>query len=378
MTARIASLVPAGTEIAGALGVAGQLVAVTHDCDHPASVRALPRVTRSTIPAGSTSREIDAAVREAGARGETTFHLDGAALRDARPDVILGQTLCRVCAVTLEQLPPWTPSPPRVVALDGEDIEGVLDDIRRVADALAIGERGRVLEGKLRSRLAAVSRRVAGAPRPTVAALEWLDPLFNAGHWVPEQVALAGGTDVLGARRLRSREIPWDEVVGARPEVLVLMPCGFDVGRTLAEAGGVTGRPGFTELPAARSGRAFAVDGSAYFSRPGPRLVDGVELLAALFHPDLFPSPSTDAAVALAPTGPTRPTGARAAARDTVRANGALAADVVAGRPKAWGALAAKGIVTYRERVGRPLEDDERRALWSALWEEVRRASPPE
>lgn len=299
MTMRIASLVPAATEIAAALGVADQLVAVTHDCDHPPSVRSLPRLTRSTIPAGATSREIDTTVREAGMRGESTFHLEAAALREARPDVILGQTICRVCAVTLEQLPPSMPSPPRVVPLDGEDIEGVLGDIRRVADALGIDERGRAVEAELRVRLGSVSRRVASAHRPKVAALEWLDPVFNGGHWVPEQIALAGGVDVFGAPHARSREIGWTEVVDARPDVLVLMPCGFDVAHTIAEVDAVTSRPGFDQLPAAQEGRVFAVNGSAYFSRPGPRLVDGVELLAALFHPELFPTPSADAALPL-------------------------------------------------------------------------------
>lgn len=297
---RIASLVPAGTEIAWALGLGRKLVAVTHDCDFPPAVRSLPRLTSSTIPAGATSREIDDLVRSAGERGESTFHLDARALRAARPDVILGQTICRVCAVTLDQLPSDVGSTPRTVPLTGESMEGVFADISRVANGLGVAEGGqRVVEG-LRARLAAVADRVAGRPRPRVACIEWLDPLFKGGHWVPEQVALAGGVDVLAEPGERGVSIEWDEIVAARPDVLVLMPCGFDTRRAADEAGAVTGRAGFADLPAARTGRVYATDGGAYFSRPGPRLVDGVEILAALLHPDAFPPPPADAAVRVA------------------------------------------------------------------------------
>ena len=294
---RIASLVPAGTEIACALGLDRQLVAVTHDCDFPPAVRSLPQLTSSTIPAGTTSAEIDHLVRSAGERGESTFHVDAQALRAASPDVILGQTLCRVCAVTLDQLPTDIGSSLRTIPLTGESMEGVFADIVRVAEGLGVTDDGRRLVEALRARLAALTRRVAGRPLPRVACIEWLDPLFKGGHWVPEQVALAGGIDVLGVPGERGVVMEWDEVVAARPDVLVLMPCGFDTRRAAEEAGAVTGRAGFADLPAARSGRVFATDGSAYFSRPGPRLVDGVEILAALLHPDAFPAPAPDAAV---------------------------------------------------------------------------------
>jgi len=295
---RIVSLVPAATEIAAALGLADQLVAVTHDCDFPPDVRSLPRLTSSTIPAGSTSREIDTAVRSAGERGESTFHLDATALREARPDVILGQTICRVCAVTLDQLPSALARPPRVIPLDGEDLDGVLSDIRHVADGLGIGERGRDVEDGLRARLAAVADRVAGAPPPAVAVLEWLDPPFNGGHWVPDQVKVAGGRDVLGRSGERSRVVSWDEVASARPDVLVAALCGFGVRRALDDLALVRARPSWDRIPAVEHRRVYAADGSAYFSRPGPRLVDGVEILAALFHPALFEAPDAAAAVA--------------------------------------------------------------------------------
>lgn len=297
---RIASLVPAGTEIAWALGLDRQLVAVTHDCDFPPAVRSLPRLTSSTIPPGATSREIDDLVRAAGEHGESTFHLDAQALRTARPDVILGQTICRVCAVTLDQLPSDIGSAPRTIPLTAESMEGVFADIHRVADGLGVTDEGdRVVDG-LRTRLAVVAGRVAGRSRPRVACIEWLDPLFKGGHWVPEQVALAGGIDVLAAPGERGVVVEWTDVLAARPEVLVLMPCGFDTQRALADAGAVTGRAGFADLPAARTGRVFATNGSAYFSRPGPRLVDGVEILAALLHPDAFPPPAPHAAVRVA------------------------------------------------------------------------------
>ncbi len=290
------SLVPAATEIACALGAGDELVAVTHDCDHPPGVRDLPRITTSAIEPGSDSAEIDAQVRSAAGRGESTFHLDAAALRAATPDVILGQTLCHVCAVTLGQLPAAVGTAPVLVPLDGDSIDGIFDDIRRVGEALGRVEAGASLCERLRARLERVEGLVAGQARPRVACLEWLAPLFNAGHWVPEQVAHAGGDDVLGEAGARSREVTWSDLAAADPEVLLLMPCGFDAERAASESAALRGRPEWRALRAARERRAYAVDGSAFFSRPGPRVVDGVELLAAILHPDrLSPPPGTRA-----------------------------------------------------------------------------------
>jgi len=285
---RVVSLVPAATEIVWALGATDQLVAVTHDDDFPPAVLALPRITRSTIPAGATAREIDTHVREAGARGESTFHLDEQALRDARPDVILGQTLCAVCAVTLDRVPASLDRQPEVVPLTASTIEGMFQDIRRVGAALRrVGDADRLV-GELRARLATVEESVAGLPRPRVACLEWLDPLFNGGHWVPEQVRIAGGEDVLGTAGARSREIGWNDVVAARPDIVVAMPCGWDARRAAREA---------EALGPIRAARIVGVDGAAYFSRPGPRLVNGVELLASIFHPDAVGTPEGAIAV---------------------------------------------------------------------------------
>jgi iron complex transport system substrate-binding protein len=285
---RVVSLVPAATEMVWALGATDQLVAVTHDDDFPPSVLALPRVTRSTIPAGASAREIDAHVREAGARGESTFHLDEHAVREARPDVILGQTLCAVCAVTLDRIPASLERQPEVVPLTASSIDGVFEDIRRVGAALRCeGDAEGLIDG-LRSRLATIEERVKGLARPRVACLEWLDPLFNGGHWVPEQVRIAGGLDVLGTAGARSREVTSADVIAARPEIVIAMPCGWDAPRAAREAEGL-GRIG--------GARIVGVDGAAYFSRPGPRLIDGVELLASIFHPDAVNAPAGAMAV---------------------------------------------------------------------------------
>jgi len=288
---RIVSLVPAATEIVWALGAMDQLVAVTHDDDFPPAVLALPRITRSTIPAGATAREIDTHVRAAGARGESTFHLDEQALRDARPDVILGQTLCAVCAVTLDRIPASLDRQPEVVPLTASSIEGMFQDVRRVGAAIRRGGDADRLVGELRARLATVEESVAGLPRPRVACLEWLDPLFNGGHWVPEQVRIAGGADVLGTAGARSREIGWNDVVAARPDIVIAMPCGWDARRAAREA---------EALGPIGAARIVGVDGAAYFSRPGPRLVDGVELLASIFHPDAVGAPEGAVAVRVA------------------------------------------------------------------------------
>jgi iron complex transport system substrate-binding protein len=288
---RIVSLVPAGTEIAWAVGAGDELVAVTHDCDYPPAVRALPRITRSTIAPGSDSFAIDAQVRAAVERGESTFHLDAAALAAARPDVLLGQTLCEVCAVTVAQLPATLDPAPVVVPLDGHSLDGIFADIARVGDALGRTEAVTRLVAVLRARIARVKALVAGERRPSVVCLEWLAPLFNAGHWVPEQVALAGGEDLLGTPLVPSFDVRWEDLAAADPEFLFLLPCGFDAERAVTEARVLTERPEWQRLRAVRNGNVYVLDGNAYFSRPGPRVVDGIELLASLLHPGRVPPP---------------------------------------------------------------------------------------
>jgi iron complex transport system substrate-binding protein len=297
---RIVSLVPAGTEIAFALGAGGDVVAATHDCDFPPAVRKLPRVTRSAIAPGSDSLAIDTQVRSAAERGESTFHLDAAALAAARPDLLLGQTLCAVCAVTVAQVPATIHPAPTVVPLDGDSVEGIFADIDRAGVALGRRDAAGSLVADLRTRIAHVEWLVSGSPRPRVACLEWLAPLFNAGHWVPEQVAFAGGNDVLGEPGARSHELTLADVAAADPDIIVLMPCGFDAERAVAEMRALAADPAWDRLRAVRDGHVFAVDGNAYFSRPGPRIVDGIELLASLFHPDRTSAPKGVRAIRLA------------------------------------------------------------------------------
>ena len=287
---RVVSLVPAATEIAIALGAADLIVAVTHDDDHPA-VANVPRVTRSTIPPDSTAREIDTLVREAASRGESTFHLDENALREANADLILGQTLCAVCALTLDQLPAEQGRAPAVVPLGAALLEGMFDDVRTVGAALGRGAEAERLVRGLRDRLSHVRERVRGLDRPRVACIEWLDPPFNGGHWVPEQVWIAGGNDVLGTAGERSRQIEWEDVARAAPQIVIAMPCGWDAHRAAREA---------EAIPALAGARVVGVDGAAYFSRPGPRLVDGAELLASIFHPDRAAPPSDAVAIEIA------------------------------------------------------------------------------
>ena len=298
---RIVSLVPAGTEIAYALGAGHEVVAATHDCDFPPAARKLPPVTRSTIAPGSDSFAIDVQVRAAAERGESTFHLDAAALAGARPDVLLGQTLCAVCAVTVEQLPAAMDPAPTVVPLDGHSLEGIFADIDRVGVALGRRDAASRLVADLRTRIAHVGFLVAGAARPRVACLEWLAPLFNAGHWVPEQVALAGGRDVLGAPLVPSIDLPFERLLEVDPEYVFLVPCGFDADRARSEARVLTERPDWSGLRAVRDGRVWALDGNAFFSRPGPRVVDGIELLASLLHPDRVKAPPGTRAIRLEP-----------------------------------------------------------------------------
>lgn len=287
---RVVSLVPAATEMVWALGAADLLVAVTHDDDYPSAVRSLPRVTRSTIPAHATARQIDTLVREAGARGESTFHLDERALRDARPDAILGQTLCAVCAVTLDRVPASLERAPEIVPLDASSLEGMLVDLRRVGAAIGREREAERAIADLRGRLRAVADRVQSLAPPRVACLEWLDPPFNAGHWVPEQVRIAGGKDVLGEPGERSREIAWSDVRAARPQIVIAMPCGWDADRAAREA---------EAMASAGDARVIGVDGAAYFSRPGPRLVDGVELLGSILHPGRVAPPEGALAIAV-------------------------------------------------------------------------------
>jgi len=291
---RIVSLLPAATEICFTLGLGEAVVGVSPECDHPADARSKPIVSRSLLDyEGKASGETSRLVGERLASGGGLYQVDAAALRTANPDLILTQGLCDVCAPTLgdvEEVARRLPRSPEIVSLDPHSLEDVLEDIANVGQACEVEDRARDVVDDLRRRIEQVARRAADAEaRPTTLCLEWLDPLFIGGHWVPEMIGLAGGVDSLGRPGEKSRRISSNEVESAAPEVAVLMPCGFDLDRTRAEAGVVTHSSWWAHLPAARTGRAWLVDGSSYFNRPGPRLVDGLEILAHVLQPSLFP-----------------------------------------------------------------------------------------
>ena len=287
---RIASLVPSATEALFRLGLGDQVVAVTHECDHPAEVLGLPRLTRSVIPAGLEPVEVDARVRELTGRGEALYQLDEPALARLAPNLIVTQALCAVCAVSYDDVRAVAErleSRPEVISLDPRTLAEVLGDLVRLGEATGTGESGEVLVSKLQARLDRIRDGVAGAPRPRVVALEWLDPPYAGGHWVPEMIDLAGGRSVVGEPARDSRAVSWAELKAARPEVAVVMPCGLYVEEAAAQA--LARRERLESLGAER---VYAVDAASSFSRPGPRLVEGAELLAHLLHPDRLPPPS--------------------------------------------------------------------------------------
>jgi iron complex transport system substrate-binding protein len=300
---RIVSLVPHATELLFALGLGDDVVGVTHECDHPAEVEGLPQVTRDVLPPGLSTAEIDAAVRERTERGEAIYALDEDLLAELEPDLIVTQDLCPVCAVSsddVRRVAEELPVPPQVIALDPTTLGETMGDIRTIAQVTGARQAALDLVARQRARIDAVRRAVRGAEPVPVAALEWLDPVFVAGHWTPQLVELAGGLDVLGLPGERSVQSSWDEVRAAAPEVVVCMPCGYDAGRALEEA-----EAHAEPLASLGARRVVAVDAAALFSRPGPRLVDGLELLGHLLHPDrVVEAPSVPLDVELpAPAG---------------------------------------------------------------------------
>jgi iron complex transport system substrate-binding protein len=284
---RIVSLVPNGTEILFALGAGEQVVGVSHECDYPEEARRRPILTGSALATGMSAAEVDAAVTAQVASGASLYTLDEARIADLAPDLIVTQNLCPVCAVSTAQVDEALrplPRCPDLLSLDPRSLADVLADIRRVGAATGRADEAAALVADLERRLAGVRQRVAGRPRPRVAALEWLDPPFAGGHWVPEMIALAGGEDVLNRPGDGSRRMTWEEVAAADPEVIVAMPCGYDAAGAQAQVDLAADRPEWRRLRAVREGRVAAVDANGCFSRPGPRLVDGIERLAAILH----------------------------------------------------------------------------------------------
>ena len=290
---RIASFLASGTEIVAALGLADRLVAISHECDYPSAVLDRPRLSRPRFdPAGMSSGEVDAAVRAAMAAHGSVYEIDRETLLRVRPDLVLTQAVCEVCAVPtpgVAALIAASGLPACVLSLDAHTLAEILDTIRAVGAAAGVEAEATSLCAMLTARLAAVRERVRGAAPARVLAIEWLDPPFAPGHWVPEMVETAGGIDLLGRAAAHSRQCAWEELAGLDPDVLIVMPCGYDLAASVAEAVRFAAPLCRIAPRAIATGRAFAVNGSAYFNRSGPRVVDGVEILGALLHPDCDP-----------------------------------------------------------------------------------------
>ncbi len=300
---RIVSLLPSTTEICFALGLDEQLVAVTHECDYPPAALEKPHITRNVLPHDVTdSGEIDRLVRERVSQGLPIYELDVDLLTRLEPDLILTQELCPVCAVSYQdvlKLARTLPHMPTVVSVEPTSVDGVLESILTIGEATERAEVAGAVVQALRHRLAWIKQRVNGVAGSSrrVVCLEWLDPLMVGGHWVPEMVAASGGRDMLGQSGQASVYVNWEQVVEAAPDVLVLMPCGNDLAHTVAESEKLRELPRLDAIPAVRNEQVYAVDGSSYFNRPGPRLVAGIEILAEILHPEIFGGITPDHAV---------------------------------------------------------------------------------
>jgi iron complex transport system substrate-binding protein len=286
---RIASLVPSATEMLFALGLGDSVVAVTHECDHPPRARSLPHLTRTVLAEGLDARAIDEAVKATVGEGRALYELDEELLAELAPDLIVTQAICDVCAVSYDDVlavAARLPSRPRVLQQDPSTLGEMLEDVIRLGEATGLEAEAHYMRGELEGRLASVRAAVSGAAKPRVIALEWLDPPFVGGHWIPEMISIAGGEDVAGPPGLKSPEVAWGALAGLNPDVVVAMPCGWHVSESHSQAVAHWDR-----IASLGAGRVFAVDAASTFSRPGPRLVDGVELLGHILHPDLVDPP---------------------------------------------------------------------------------------
>ncbi len=292
MPVRVCSLLPSATEMVAALGAADDLVAITHECDYPPEVTGKPVVTRSVLDhREASSADIERHIRAQGHAGSSLYLLDSQRLAQLQPDLILTQELCRVCAVAYETVQDSMRElrgEARIISLEPHSLEDVFGQIMTVGRLLGREASADHLIGRLRARVRRVTDAVAGRPRPRVFLMEWADPVYNSGHWMPQLVRLAGGEDRLGVEGRPSYPIEWEAVLAWAPEVLLLAPCGFSLERAARDITLLEARPAWKELPAVRAGRVFVTNGSAYFSRPGPRLVDSLELLASIAHPDAY------------------------------------------------------------------------------------------
>ncbi len=290
---RIVSLIPSATEIVCALGFEAELVGRSHECDYPPAVRALPALTEPKFDVRGTSREIDDRVQDVLQNALSVYKVDEAKLNQLAPDVIVTQAQCEVCAVSLSEVErvarECLTTPAQIVSLEPMRLADVTADILRVAEALYAPERGAELTLKLQLRLDDLARRAGELTvRPTVACVEWIDPLMAGGNWIPELVTMAGGAALFAKAGQHSPWIHWDDLWAADPDVIAVMPCGFGIERSRAEMAALTNQPGWKSLRAIREGRVYLTDGNQYFNRPGPRLVESLEILAEIMHPEAF------------------------------------------------------------------------------------------
>ncbi|QXQ05974.1 cobalamin-binding protein [Sphingosinicellaceae bacterium] len=281
---RVVSLLPSATEIAVAVGLGDSIFGRSHECDFPPFIKALPVCTSTKLEKGLTSLEIDNRVQEIVRQGLSVYAVDAELLRSLKPDVILTQSQCAVCAVTPadleEALADWVGTAPVLLSLAPDDLGDVWGDIRRVGEAVDALPQAEVAIAELQERLERLAARSAGSARPTVAAIEWIDPLMAAGNWVPELIRIAGGEALFAAPGQHSPWLEWDALVAADPDVIVMMPCGYQIPQTLADLAPLTGRDGWQDLSAVRNGRVFVADGHHFFNRPGPRLVESAQIIA--------------------------------------------------------------------------------------------------
>ncbi|RMG89782.1 MAG: cobalamin-binding protein [Chloroflexi bacterium] len=290
---RIVSLIASSTEIVHALGLGGQMVGRSHECDYPPSVQGLPVCTAPKFVLDGTSYEIDQRLKAILQESLSVYRVDAAMLEKLRPDVIITQSQCEVCAVSLRDVETavcqLVSSRPQIISLEPNSLADVWRDIQRVADALGVSERGQELVSHLQARMDAIAQRAAMATkRPSVACIEWIEPLMAAGNWMPTLVHMAGGVNLFGTENKHAPWLSWEDLQTADPDVIVVLPCGWDVDRARADMPFLVQKPGWENLKAVRNGRVYLADGNQYFNRPGPRLVESLEILAEILHPDLF------------------------------------------------------------------------------------------
>jgi len=289
---RVVSLIASATEIVCALGFGGRLVGRSHECDYPPRVEDLPVCTEPRFDPRGTSAEVDARVKAALRDALSVYRVDEARLRALAPDVIVTQSQCEVCAVSLKDVEravsQWAGAETRIVSLEPNALADIWRDIVKVAEALGVPERGESLIAQMKSRMAAVAREAGGLRRPSVACIEWIDPLMAGGNWVPELVEMAGGENLFGKAGAHSPWMEWDDLAARDPEVIVVLPCGYGLHKTRKEMRALAARPGWPRLRAVREGRVALTDGNQFFNRPGPRVAESLEILAEILHPHRF------------------------------------------------------------------------------------------